>query len=211
MAGSVCGVPVPPSPLGTIGWLAWPLHPSAQDSPDPRIYRIGEEETRCGAVHAAWRRQPAPSGFINRQGIDLVVSYRAGCGQDTLSSDGGGTRLPLAPSLTQSRRTALHVGENAPEFRERVRASDPVPHTPTCTRSRVRRARSAVRPTATRETRLVVAGRPVQRGLLPQDSSRRSRPSSESRIGRPRNSREGRYAFWTPRARGPRPRPVRPG
>ena len=51
-------------PWGTIGWLARLSHLTAQDSAERRIYLTrGKTETRCGAARAAWRRQPAPSGY----------------------------------------------------------------------------------------------------------------------------------------------------
>ena len=74
-AGSALAA-APSSPPGA-GWVADPDAPSA----GARLTRLMHlrhrgEETRCGALRAAWRRQPAPSGFIDRQGIDLIVSYR---------------------------------------------------------------------------------------------------------------------------------------
>ena len=57
--------------------------------------------------------------------IDPNVSYRARRGQDTLSRDGGGTRLPLPPSSTcaWSKRSAQelrHKGQEVKEWMSRV-------------------------------------------------------------------------------------------
>jgi len=79
VASLVVGSALPPpfpSPWEAV-WVAGPaVHAQRKFHPSRASTHRGKQETRCGAWRAAWRRQPAPSGY-RPSGDTSDRSYRA--------------------------------------------------------------------------------------------------------------------------------------